>query len=128
MLVNPMVAVDEALKIVRETWPSNSSFLDELKDRLARAHAIPLVPFIGAGLSIPMGFPSWTGFLEGLALECGKSGEVASLLVEGKFEEAAEAVEQGLGGTIFHRRLAHTFGERRSSECELQVRLWLCRI
>jgi tetratricopeptide (TPR) repeat protein len=115
-----MVPIDEALQIVRATWPSNDSFLDDLQDRLTRAHAIPLVPFIGAGLSIPMGFPSWTGFLGGLALECGKSAEVASLLVEGEYEEAAEAVERGLGEAIFHRRVAHTFGERRSRECELQ--------
>jgi hypothetical protein len=112
-----MVLIDEALQIVRETWPSNGSFLDDLKDRLTMAHATPLVPFIGAGLSIPMGFPSWTGFLKDLALECGKSDEVASLLVEGGYEEAAQAVEHGL---VFHRRVAHTFGERRSRECELQ--------
>lgn len=53
-------------------------------------------------------------------MECGKLDEVASLLAEGKYEEAAEAVEQGVGEAIFHRRVAHTFGERKSSECELQ--------
>ena len=115
-----MVPIDEALRKIREAWPSNGDYLDDLKDRLTGAHPIPLVPFVGAGLSMPMGFPSWRYFLEGLAGECGKSGEVAALLAEGKYEEAAETVEQALGPTIFHRRLAHTFGARPSNQCELK--------
>jgi hypothetical protein len=79
-----MIQVDEALRMLRETWASNGDYLDDLKEQLTGSQAIPLVPFVGAGLSMPMGFPSWGGFLTGLAAECGKSGEVAAILTEGK--------------------------------------------
>jgi hypothetical protein len=105
---------------MRDAWRSNSDSLDDLKERLTGAQPIPLVPFVGGGLSMPMGFPSWGGFLTGLAGECGKSVEVAALLGDGKYEEAAETVEVGLGGTIFNARVRHTFGERKSKECNLQ--------
>ncbi|MCX6633607.1 MAG: SIR2 family protein, partial [Acidobacteria bacterium] len=84
------------------------------------AQPIPLVPFVGAGLSMPMGFPSWGGFLKGLAAECGKAAEVAALLEAGQYEEAAETVEQGLSAEIFIDRVGHTFGERKSKSCELK--------
>jgi hypothetical protein len=116
----PSVPIDDALQIIRECWPSNAGYLDDLKERLAAAHPIPLLPFVGAGLSMPMGFPSWHGFLTTLANECGKTVEIAALLGEGKYEEAAETVEQGLGPAIFNKRVAHTFGERKSKDCTLQ--------
>ena len=115
-----MVAVDEALRAIRDASRSNGETLDDLKERLTGAQPIPLVPFVGAGLSMPMGFPSWGGFLTGLAGDCGKSVEVAALLRDGKYEEAAETVEVGLGATIFNARVRHTFGERKSKECKLQ--------
>jgi tetratricopeptide (TPR) repeat protein len=115
-----MVPIDEALQIIGETWPSNCDSLDDLKERLTGAQAIPLMPFVGAGLSVPMGFPSWGDFLKGLAAECGKSVEVAALLADGKYEEAAETLERGLGSAIFNRRVAHTFGERKSKDCALK--------
>ena len=65
-----MIQVDEALRILREAWASNGDYLDDLKDRLTGSQPIPLVPFVGVGLSMPMGFPSWDGFLTRLAAEC----------------------------------------------------------
>ncbi len=115
-----MAPFEEALGTIREAWRSNGGCLDDLKERLTGAQPIPLLPFVGAGLSMDMGFPSWAGFLEGLAAECGKSGAVAALLGEGKYEEAAEAIERGLSQEIFSRRIAHTFGKRRSDTCELK--------
>ena len=58
--------------------------------------------------------------LTALATECGKSREIAAQLAEEKYEDAAETVEQALGPTIFSRRVANTFGERRSNACELK--------
>src|SRR5260370_20071028 len=115
-----MLSPREALQIIRDTWPSNAGNLDDLKERLTAPHAIPLVPFVGAGLSMPMGFPSWGAFLTELAAECGKSAEIAALLTADKYEEAAEAVEQGLGPAIFNKRVAHTLCDRKSNECGLK--------
>jgi hypothetical protein len=116
----PILSVDQALQIIRDVWPSNGQFLDDLKDRITSPAGIPLVPFVGAGFSIPMGLPSWGTFLAQMSAECGRSEEAAALMSEGKYEEAAGTVERGLGEAIFNRRIAHTFGERASMKCRLQ--------
>jgi hypothetical protein len=115
-----MVPIDEALRLIKLVSASNGNYLQDLLDRGNASHPIPLLPFVGAGLSMPMGFPSWTNFLDSLSSECGKQGEVAALLQGRRFEDAAEAVEEGLGSTIFCKRIAHTFGGRPSRECELR--------
>jgi predicted RNA methylase len=115
-----MVPDELAIATIRQTWPYNADYLDELQERLTVANPIPLVPFVGAGLSMPMGFPSWSGFLQRLADECGTSDEVQTLLANSKYEEAAETVEQALSAVVFDRRLAETFGRRRSTACVLQ--------
>jgi hypothetical protein len=114
-----MVPIDEAVRQIRAVWPSNGDYLDDLQRRLTTVQPIPLLPFVGAGLSVPMGFPSWGRFLDDLSHECGKQRDVAALLIDGRYEEAAEAVEMALGAAIFNRRVAHTFGEVRSRDCEL---------
>src|SRR5450755_2661127 len=114
-----MVPIDEAVRQVRAVWPSNGDYLDDLQRRLTSVQPIPLLPFVGAGLSVPMGFPSWGRFLDDLSHECGKQRDVAALLLDGRYEEAAEVVELGLGAAIFNRRVTHTFGELRSRDCEL---------
>lgn len=114
-----MVNIEEAVREIRAVWPSNGDYLDDLQRRLTGGRPIPLLPFVGAGLSMPMGFPSWGEFLGNLSQECGKESEVAALLLDGQYEEAAETVESGLGAAIFNRRVMHAFGERRSSSCEL---------
>jgi len=115
-----MAADNPVLAKIRETWPSNVDVLDDLKERLTAPQPIPLVPFVGAGLSMPMGFPSWGGFLTSLAAECGTSDAVAILLGEGKYEDAAETVEAALGPELFCQRVAHVFGKRKSEACELR--------
>jgi hypothetical protein len=115
-----MVSIDDPLRQIRAAWASNGEYLDDLKDRLSAAQPIALVPFVGAGLSMPMGFPSWGGFLKDLAAECGKAAEVARLLRQGQYEEAAETVELGLSAELFNDRVGHTFGERKSKSCELR--------
>ena len=116
----PMLPIDEALRQIRKAWPLNVGCLDDLKGRLTGPQPIALVPFVGAGLSMPMGFPSWGDFLKNLAVACGKSSEVAALLAEGQYEEAAETVEDGLSPEIFHQRVTHTFGKRKSEARKLK--------
>jgi hypothetical protein len=123
-----MVPVDEALRTIRDAWPSNADFLDDLKERVTGPQPIPLVPFVGAGLSVPMGFPSWRGFLTELAAECGMSEEVAALLDEGRYEKAAGTVEEGWG----RRSSTRGFGTRSASEspksASCRAPFWRCRI
>ena len=110
----------DPLQELRDAAPANGDFLDDLERRLTSAHPIPVVPFVGAGLSIPMGFPSWTTFLTRLAAECGASAAVAALLSANQYEEAAEAVESAMGPVIFHRRVSQTYGQAKSYGCELR--------
>ncbi len=70
----------DPLQELRDAAPANGDFLDDLERRLTSAHPIAVVPFVGAGLSIPMDFASWTAFLTRLAAECGASAAVAALV------------------------------------------------
>jgi predicted ATPase/tetratricopeptide (TPR) repeat protein len=70
----------------------NNPALAELELRLAQ-----LVPFVGAGLSVPYGYPGWGRFLQELAPLCEKPEEINALLQTQRFEEAAEAAHQALG-------------------------------
>jgi tetratricopeptide (TPR) repeat protein len=115
-----MPLIDEIPQEIREAWPSNIDYLADLHDRLTGPHPIPLMPFVGAGLSMPMGFPSWTRFLKNLAGECGLSAEIATLLANGQYDEAADRIEQGLSPTLFNKRFTHTFGHRKSEARELK--------
>ncbi len=114
------MTTDEALRIIRECWRPNGDCLGDLERRLTTANPIPLVPFVGAGLSKPMGFPLWSAFLKQLAGECGRQVQVESLLASGQYEEAAEAVEIGLSSEVFHRRVTHIFGKAKSDACLLK--------
>lgn len=109
----------ESLSEILDAWTGNRDTLDELREKITRPGAIPLVPFVGAGLTVAMGFPGWRAFLLQLAGECGETDAVTKLLDASQYEEAAEAVEQALSSTVFHRRVSHVFGERRSRECAL---------
>ena len=63
IIASSSMKTDEASQIIRGTWALNGGYLDRLQGRLTAEKPIPLVPFIGAGLSIPMEFPSWSAFL-----------------------------------------------------------------
>lgn len=67
--------------------------------RLVEAHkADLLVPFVGAGLSIPSGYPSWTAFLHKIRRESTfPEEELNALLVAGCYEEAAQRLADALG-------------------------------
>ena len=110
----------DPLSELRNAAPANADLLADLERRLTAPHPIPLVPFVGAGLSKSMGFPSWPAFLTTLAKECGTSTQVADLLQRNAYEEAAELVEQAFGPTLFHNRVRHTFGKAKSDACVLK--------
>ncbi|WP_196588114.1 SIR2 family protein [Aliivibrio fischeri] len=87
-------------------------------EQLVRIHkAGNLVPFIGAGLSIPSGYPSWTAFLYQC---CGESGiaesELTHLLSDGLYEEAAQLLHDDMTPPVFNELLDSTFDAERSIE------------
>src|SRR3954464_12535806 len=74
---------------------------------------VGVVPFVGAGLSVPFGFPAWRPFLEAQAPDEATRQKVVDLLEHGRYEEAAEALLIVRGEEEFQSTLEKTFGEDR---------------
>jgi hypothetical protein len=86
-------------------------------DRFNRLHTLlmndRLLPFVGAGLSIPSGFPGWRQFLVGLTIEYPSTeAAVTALLDESRFEEAAQALLDRMGPVVFSEAIQNKFGTR----------------
>ena len=70
-----------------------------------------MLAFIGAGLSMPSGFPSWTKFLYDLCDESHvKADDLRAALEKGLYEEAAEMLCRDLGAALFNENVHTTFG------------------
>jgi hypothetical protein len=69
-----------------------------------------LIFFVGAGLSTPFGFPTWTQFLRALGSEAHLINEIEGLINTGEYEQAAESLCNTLS-MAFENRVKTTFGE-----------------
>ena len=108
----------EAKDRVREFLTENGC-LDRFRALCHRHQQRSVVPFIGAGMSIPSGFQPWATFLLSLIPDAPHlREEVQQMIDAGRYEDAAQHVEDTLGPDIMaeeiHNRLgAHhqrTFG------------------
>lgn len=91
----------------------NRARFDQLR---ATFGAGAMIPFIGAGMSAPSGFPLWTRFLADLAKESHVAPtSIEALLKHGKFEEAAQNLHDDLGTALFNENVEMTF----SKSCEV---------
>lgn len=68
-----------------------------------------VVPFIGAGISIPFDFPGWGGCLIKRAKQIGKETKVRKLIFQGYYEEAASCLAEGNHRNAFHQQLEFMF-------------------
>ena len=67
------------------SWPSLSTNVFKTVERLARyAQSGRLVPFMGSGVSVSAGGPTWRELLRALALEAGATEELVESLISGK--------------------------------------------
>lgn len=74
------------------------------------------IPFVGAGLSLPSGYPGWTAFLYQLCEESHVQKEdLDRLLSAGDYEQAAQVLHDDLGAALFNENLEGMF----SSEKEI---------
>lgn len=70
-----------------------------------------VIPFIGAGMSIPSGYPGWTEFLWQLRDETHVSKvDLNNLLSQGQYEEAAQALANDMSAGSFDEAIEITFG------------------
>ncbi|HYI01143.1 SIR2 family protein [Hyalangium sp.] len=100
---SPSTTLNEILSI-----QDNASEFARLK---AQVHSGRVIPFVGAGLSIPCGFPGWTAFLLEEAKHAGIEAEIQADLSAGKYGEAAQRLEDELHSFAFRRRIATVFGK-----------------
>lgn len=70
-----------------------------------------VIPFLGAGMSIPSGYPGWTKFLWQLRNETRVSEEdLKCLLSQGKYEEAAQMLADDMPAGSFDEAIENIFG------------------
>ncbi len=86
-------------------------------EQMKRAYkAGTTMPFVGAGLSIPCGYPGWTRFLYQICAESHVSkADLDGLLQAGEYETAAQVLHDDLGAGLFNENLESVY----SSDKEL---------
>ena len=106
-LANYREQLQERAREILEQFDQNERF-NALKAAYKRD---AVVPFIGAGMSMPSGYPSWTGFLKKLRARTGIDEAVLNeMLARGEYEEAAQALADALGQARFNEHVENTFG------------------
>lgn len=86
-------------------------------ERFNRLHAQldrrSVIPFVGAGLSRPTGFPLWGSFLEGLVADYRAIADpVREHLAACRYEDAAQLVLDRMGRDVFSEAIQNAFGSR----------------
>ncbi|TCS02864.1 SIR2 family protein [Caulobacter sp. BK020] len=85
----------------------NTTRFDQLCDQIALAN---VVPFIGAGLSQPGGFPTWKDHLRQQGRTAGLLPDaVEAMLAAGDYEGIVHAIEAQLGQPVFRQELRDAF-------------------
>ncbi|HJP93280.1 MAG TPA: tetratricopeptide repeat protein [Pyrinomonadaceae bacterium] len=98
-----MSVQDEALHKIIEFAPDNAGHLRLLREQVASRPGV--IPFVGAGLSVPFGYKGWTAFLFEQAALAGLTETIKALIDKGEYEEAGERVRQGRGAVTFETAL-----------------------
>jgi hypothetical protein len=89
----------------------NGNRFTQLKNSLK---ARGVIPFVGAGFSMPSGYPGWTSFLYHLCEESHVlKEELEQLLEEGDYENAAQLLHDDLGPALFNENLEGFFSSER---------------
>lgn len=87
----------------------NAARFDQLCDRM---EAGDIVPFVGAGLSQPGGFPTWKDHLRRQGRTAGLDAAVVEgMLAEGLYEGIVDRIEQLRGVDVFAQELRDAFSK-----------------
>lgn len=89
-------------------WADRNDWrFDQLCEQIALAN---VVPFIGAGLSQPGGFPTWKDHLRQQGRTAGlPPADVEAMLAAGEYEGIVHAIEDRLGQPVFMQELRDAF-------------------
>lgn len=120
-------AYDQAFKVYRKTrrhevlnerylcdqfsddhwFERNLQRFDQLVEQLEAGN---VVPFIGAGLSVAGGFPSWEGHLRTQGRTAGiDPAQTEALLASGQYEAVIETIEANRGRDVFIQEIRDVF-------------------
>ena len=87
----------------------NTARFDQLCDRVEKGD---VVPFIGAGLSQPGGFPTWKEHLRQQGRTAGLDPvAVEAMLALGQYEDIVDQIEQQRGDDVFAQQLRDAFAK-----------------
>lgn len=90
----------------------NEQRFNQLVERL---HDEEVVPFVGAGISVGGGFPTWANHLRQQGRTAGiASAQVETWLSQGQYEEVIAHIEQRHGPGVFAQEIRDVFGKRGS--------------
>ena len=91
--------------------PANAITLPKLVEQLQTRNLV--IPFVGAGMSVPFGYPQWGEFLLKTAELVGKADieSVKEHLGAGRYEEAAELLIIALEQRCFNDQMESYFGD-----------------
>jgi predicted ATPase len=88
--------------------PDNDVNLGMLVSNMSAAG---IVPFVGAGMSTPFGFPQWSAFLRDLATRARLTDAIEARIRDGQYEEAAEDLTKALTPIGFQDLVRYHFGD-----------------
>ncbi|MEA2940512.1 MAG: hypothetical protein QOD09_1041 [Bradyrhizobium sp.] len=120
---------------LNEIWrPRQALLRDELLDLSGNKHRYVelkqavsrhrVVPFIGSGMSVPMGLPTWWDLLVAIAEQVlGESDTIQPLLKDGCFEAAVDAIISRTNNKLFNEKIEHQLKLDDSSDLLGAVRL-----
>ncbi len=75
-----------------------------------------VVPFVGAGMSMPSEYPGWTNYLRSIcAVSRVELAVLESIMAAGQYEEAAQMIFDDMGVASFNEHLRNTFGRKREA-------------
>lgn len=88
---------------------------DRINDLIQLVKNKRVVPFVGAGLTVSCGMPTWTSFLNDQATENELDLEMfKSLISKGHYENCADLLLEQMTGPRFNERYKHSFTLRQS--------------
>lgn len=86
-----------------------------LNQLVARLHEEMVVPFVGAGVSVAGGFPTWANHLRQQGRTAGiPSHQIEQWLANGEYEEVIAQIERIHGRDVFAQEIRDVFGKRGS--------------
>jgi len=93
-------------------YERNEQRFNQLIDRL---ESEMVVPFVGAGISVGCGFPTWANHLHQQGRTAGiTKKQIEAWLTQGEFEQVIAHIEQVHGRDVFAQEIRDVFGKRGS--------------